>query len=279
MRDLRRGIRYGIGGVLAALVVAGPARADVVNDWSRIAVEVIQSEQQRPAVAAQDLATAHIALFEAMNYVEGKYAPRYLVRPPTPSVSSEAAGAAAVHEVLSGLYPARKDQLDAQLRGTLLMIAGTDHSAAALTGSQLGRIVKVARDAERPADENAARAGVGAVDSIREALAWSAKVARAAEDRQLEPLEVARLYARAAIAVSETYANTAGSAVESAVGTSLLVGQAINALLLADLTGNVSGIDVASLQAAAVSTSRLPQAGEPAAGTVRNAMRHYRRIE
>ncbi len=275
-------VRNAIGGALAALVICGPARADVVGDWTYIAKETVQSQQSRPAVASQDLATAYIALFEAMNYVEGKYSARYLVKPQKPvGVSAEAAGASAMHRVLSDLYPARKDVLDAQLRGTLLAIPGSEHSAAEEIGSELGQIVRVARAAERPDPIAFPATGAGAVDSVASATAWAGKVYRSAEDRELEPMETARLYARAGLAVANTYARSADSVVELSIGTSVIVNPAVDVLLAVDsAAGRFRGVQVASTGSTSGLGSGVEYADDaPGVRIAREAMRAYRPID
>jgi hypothetical protein len=134
---------------LLALALSGPARADVVSDWTSIATETVRAEQSRPALAAHDLATAQIALSEAINFVEDRHAPRYLIRPQKPAVSGEAVGVAAIRHVLAELYPARKDQLEERLRRTLAAIPG-DHTEAVEIGDALGAIIRVVRDVQRP---------------------------------------------------------------------------------------------------------------------------------
>ena len=74
------------------------ARADVVADWNTIAIETVTALERDTAQAAYAIATVHVAMFEVMNFIEGGYVPRFLVKPPAPFArSGEAAAAAAAH--------------------------------------------------------------------------------------------------------------------------------------------------------------------------------------
>jgi hypothetical protein len=83
--------------------------------------------EQRPTHAAIKMAMVHVAMFETMNFIEGGYVPRFVVKPyRLVRVSSETAAAAAAHYVLAQLHPERKPALDAALM----------HSAAAISDAQ-----------------------------------------------------------------------------------------------------------------------------------------------
>jgi PAP2 superfamily len=111
----------------AILPLAASASADQVPDqvleWNQHAYdELIVTAAQAPPVAALHLAIVHGAVYDAVNAIDGGYAP-YLVSPPAePWYSEDAAAAVAAHDVLLWLLPDRKTQLDAYLDASLASI-------------------------------------------------------------------------------------------------------------------------------------------------------------
>ena len=105
----------------AASAAAVPASADVVAQWNAIAADTITPppgvlypavtpEELRPIYSA-DLATVHVAIFDAVNAITGGYEV-FAVAPvsPTAGASAEAAASAAACRVLQVLYPNRAPQ-------------------------------------------------------------------------------------------------------------------------------------------------------------------------
>lgn len=107
----------------------------VVTEWNSIAEGAI------PASAGVTLprpyAMMHIAMFDAVNSIDGTYT-SYRVRVPAwYGASREAAAAQAAHDVLTALLPAGTATYDAALAARLAKI----HPARAHLGSQVGREV------------------------------------------------------------------------------------------------------------------------------------------
>ena len=107
----------------------------VIREWNVLAEGVI------PASAGPSLprtyAMMHIAMFDAVNSIEGGYT-KYRVRvPASRAASSEAAAAQAAHDVLVELWPANKAQFDSALNNRL---AGL-HPVRAHLGAQVGKEV------------------------------------------------------------------------------------------------------------------------------------------
>jgi hypothetical protein len=107
----------------------------VVREWNALAEGTI------PASAGPTLprpyAMMHIAMFDAVNSIEGGYT-AYRVRiPATRLASSEAAAAQAAHDVLVSLYPANAANFDTALNQRLATI----HPLRAQLGAQVGREV------------------------------------------------------------------------------------------------------------------------------------------
>lgn len=127
-----------VASALAACAFVSSVQAEdaaVVREWNQLAESVIPASQG--PVLPRSFAMMHIAMFDAVNSVEGGYT-GYHVRYSVPAgTSSEAAAAQAAHDVLSALWPASKARFDAALDARLATI---DASRAQL-GVQLGRQV------------------------------------------------------------------------------------------------------------------------------------------
>ena len=203
-----------IGCALMLLLPFSPARGDAVSDWNAIAVRMTASSEHPRAV--QDLAAVHVAMFEAMNFVEGKYVPRFLVRQPAPlGASGEVEGIGAAHYTLEQLYPERKAPLDAALDLSLAAFPDRDAtSRARVWGSHLGGNVYALSVPERPSNsakvpsaENSKlsplRTAPGKLGTAGET--WNSIASRSLDGRTLQPIERARIYALVSLAASKVY--------------------------------------------------------------------------
>jgi hypothetical protein len=104
------------------LAVSGPAGADAISDFNTVAARTATPAVAYPAVTAHerrtlsfvDLATVHVAMYDAVVAIEGGYE-AYAVVPTSPSrgASSSAAAAAAACTVLQGLFPNRSPEYQA----------------------------------------------------------------------------------------------------------------------------------------------------------------------
>ena len=72
-----------------------------------------------PPPNARGMAIMHIAMFEAVNAAERRYAPYRLNLTAARNVSKEAAAAAAAHAVLMALHPGEQEVLNAALLASL----------------------------------------------------------------------------------------------------------------------------------------------------------------
>src|SRR5262249_3781948 len=130
--------RTACGAMLAATVVLVtlPARADVIMDWNAKADAIAVDKQLPPVPHGRGLAIMHLAMFEAVNAVERRYAPYRLTLTADRGTPREAAAAVAGHEVLAALHPDQKAALDATLAAAL---AGVADGEAKTKGIALGR--------------------------------------------------------------------------------------------------------------------------------------------
>jgi hypothetical protein len=105
-----------------ALAATGAVDADVIADFNAVAARTATPPVVYPAVTPEekrtlsfvDLATVHLAMYDAVVAIEGRYDP-YAIVPVSPrqGASAAAAAAAAACTVLQGLFPSRAPQYEA----------------------------------------------------------------------------------------------------------------------------------------------------------------------
>jgi hypothetical protein len=125
--------------VWSALAQAATA-ATAVSDWSAIAAQAAVVNAGRGATANIDITYVHIAIYDAVNAIDGRYTP-FAVTPVTPAVgaSPDAATAAAAHTVLLWLFPAQQAFLDSAYTTYLLGIpAGPAKTLGIAIGNEVG---------------------------------------------------------------------------------------------------------------------------------------------
>ena len=136
--NLKPKLRLWLAAMLATAFIdtllTTPARADVIMDWhakaDTIAYQIPDGELGRV------LAILHVAMFEAVNAIERRYAPYKLNLPADRNSSKEAAAAAAGYHVLVALYPDQKADLDATF---VAMLAGVPEGEPKTKGADLGK--------------------------------------------------------------------------------------------------------------------------------------------
>ena len=82
------------------------------------------------------MAILHVAMFEAVNAVERRYAPYKLKLPADGNTSKEAAAASAGYHILVAIYPDQKANLDATF---VAMLAGVTEGEPKTKGADLGK--------------------------------------------------------------------------------------------------------------------------------------------
>ena len=122
--------------ILVALLACSSiaARADVVLEWNAIAVSTVVSQGQSPFAQARFLAITQLAVFEAVNAIEGTYQP-YLGSVAAPAgASADAAAIAAAYHVLKTYFPLAPN-LDGAYTASLAVIPnGSAKSGGIATG-------------------------------------------------------------------------------------------------------------------------------------------------
>ena len=123
---------------------APDARADVVLEWNAIMVSTVSS--QNPFAQGRLAAITQLAVFEAVNAIEGGYRP-YLGTIVAPGgASAEAAAVAAAHTVLRNYLPAAGAVLDSARATSLARIP---EGAAKTSGIAVGEAAAAALIAHR----------------------------------------------------------------------------------------------------------------------------------
>src|SRR5262249_34518777 len=125
----------GLALVLSA-AVAGAARADAIIDWNAKAEMIAVEKRMLAPPNARIMAMMHIAMFEAVNAIEHRYAPYKLTLAADRGTSKDAGAATAAHGVLLAVHPDQQASLDSALRASLAAIADGEPKAR---GIELGR--------------------------------------------------------------------------------------------------------------------------------------------
>jgi hypothetical protein len=136
---------------LGLLLVLAPsaARADVVTDWNKTAIDVMQTANVAGNPWSRALAMVHVAMSDAINTVQGRYAFYVAKEPAAPAASAEAAAVAAARHILIPLFPNQKAMVEAAYAASMRTIPD---GPAKNNGVALGERVAVAVQADRAAD-------------------------------------------------------------------------------------------------------------------------------
>jgi hypothetical protein len=122
--------------VVAAALLTTQARGDVIMDWNARADAIAAEKQISNVPHGRGLAMLHVAMFEAVNAIDRRYAPYRLNLVADRTTSKEAAAASAAYDILVALYPDQKPALDAALSASLSDIPDGD---AKTKGIDLGK--------------------------------------------------------------------------------------------------------------------------------------------
>jgi hypothetical protein len=115
-----------------------------VLDWNAIAVAT--SGAQNPFAQARTLAIVHLAVFEAVNAIIGRYQPHLGTVVAPAGASAEAAAVAAAHAVLKSYFPSSALALDAARASSLAAIPeGSGKSGGIATGDAAAAAMLMAR--------------------------------------------------------------------------------------------------------------------------------------
>jgi hypothetical protein len=144
-------------GIVAAGLLVAPARADVVTDWNTITNTLVSNDVgNNPRL--RTLAMVHVAMSDAINTVQNRYARVVATIPLAPGASAEAAAATAARQILAQIYPGQKAKIEEAYAASLKAIPD---GPAKIAGIKLGMEVADAVQADRAND------GTNAPDTYR----------------------------------------------------------------------------------------------------------------
>jgi hypothetical protein len=133
--QLRQCVRLGI--LVGTALISAEIKADVVADWNRVTTDVLLANPTaQPFI---HLAMTHVAIYDAVNAIDGGHSV-YAIRPQsdTSGASREAATAAAGYFLLSSLFPGQQGLLDSAYSTSL---AAIPDGAAETKGIAVGKEV------------------------------------------------------------------------------------------------------------------------------------------
>ena len=68
-------LRSSVPALLLAILVSATAQADVITDWNAKAEAIAVEKRTLPPPNARGMTILHVAMFEAVNAVDRRYAP------------------------------------------------------------------------------------------------------------------------------------------------------------------------------------------------------------
>jgi len=125
------------------------ARADVITDWNKAAIHVMQAINVAGNPWTRTLAMMHVSMSDSVNAIQDRYGRFTPELPKDPNASAEAAAAAAAREILVRQYPDQKTRIDEAFGATL---ASVPDGPARAAGIALGEKVAATVFADRQND-------------------------------------------------------------------------------------------------------------------------------
>ena len=142
-------------------VSSKPRERDAILYWNQIALQAVvddhsgtfgQPEQGGPTRSSRALAIIHIAMYDAVNAIDGSSTPYIPVLGSTEGVSMQAAVAQSAHDTLVALYPNQTEAIDSELKRDLRRIS---NRRGRNKGIKVGAEAAINILAERAADGSA----------------------------------------------------------------------------------------------------------------------------
>jgi hypothetical protein len=101
--------------------IAAQSGEDVILQWNRVLLQTTAIPGQHPPtiLPQRSFAMMHLAMFDAVNSIDGSYTPYLTDVPGTRHSSIKAAAAHAAHDVLAALYPSQIAVFDMELAHSL----------------------------------------------------------------------------------------------------------------------------------------------------------------
>ena len=109
---MKKTLRWGLAlTALATIGVTNAQASDPIAAWNQISENAVKTSGHPPPVAALDFAIVQLAIYDAVESIDGRYEP-YYTRIPGATGSLSAAAAKAGHDTLVGLFPAQTSALN-----------------------------------------------------------------------------------------------------------------------------------------------------------------------
>jgi hypothetical protein len=157
----------------------GSDALDVLRHWNDIAIDAsgldhtpvapgesrIFGEQLGPGRASRAMAIVHVAIFDAVNAVVGRYQPYTSLTPVSAPTSMNAAIAQAAHDTLTAVFPSQRSNFDELLATELRGIQDGQAKTSGVTLGQRAAAAILARRAADGADHAEPRVGVDFITS------------------------------------------------------------------------------------------------------------------
>src|ERR1700730_8049017 len=106
-------LRWGLAlTVLAIILVTNAQAGDPIAAWNQISENAVKAGKHPLPVTSVEFAIVQLAIYDAVESIDGRYVP-YYTRVPGAAGSLSAAAAQAGHHTLVGLFPAQSAALDA----------------------------------------------------------------------------------------------------------------------------------------------------------------------
>jgi hypothetical protein len=144
--------------VCLSMVCSAASRSDSITDWNQTAIEVMRDARIGGNPWSRSLAMMHVAMSDAINSVDGRYARVLATGPAVPTASPEAAAVSAARQVLVQLYPSQRARIESAYGASLKPIP---EGNAKSEGVALGEKVAATILADRADD------GANAPDTYR----------------------------------------------------------------------------------------------------------------
>jgi hypothetical protein len=110
---MKKILRWGLALTVLALILVTNAQAgDPIAAWNQIGENAVKAGKHPLPVTSVEFAIVQLAIYDAVESIDGRYEP-YHTRVPGATGSLSAAAAKAGHDTLVGLFPAQSAALDA----------------------------------------------------------------------------------------------------------------------------------------------------------------------
>src|SRR5262249_36589709 len=92
---------------------------NVVLQWNEVLLNAIRTDKTPPPPASRNMAMVQVAVYDAVNSIDGSYSPSLVDKGGPKGASIEAAAAQAAHDPLVALYPLQTATFDSALEASL----------------------------------------------------------------------------------------------------------------------------------------------------------------